>query len=111
MRWDAGSGPPPARRSGPRPTGSGRHSGSGLRPDDSGTAASGRQRVRSAAGSTAPGATGTLSRPEHPDDAAASPRPARRRPWRTLLAALGGIALVLAFPGSGLIGLAVLGPM
>jgi apolipoprotein N-acyltransferase len=67
--------------------------------------------VRSAAGSTAPGATGTLSRPEHPDDAAASPRPARRRPWRTLLAALGGIALVLAFPGSGLIGLAVLGPM
>ena len=67
--------------------------------------------MRSAAGSTAPGATGTLSRPEHPDDATASSRPARRWPWRTLLAALGGIVLVLAFPGTGLIGLAVLGPM
>jgi len=67
--------------------------------------------VRSATGSTAPGATGTLSRPEHPDDATASSRPARRWPWRTLLAALGGIVLVLAFPGTGLIGLAVLGPM
>jgi apolipoprotein N-acyltransferase len=38
--------------------------------------------------------------------------PARRRrwPWRTALAALGGLALVLSFPGYGLSGLAVLGP-
>jgi apolipoprotein N-acyltransferase len=67
--------------------------------------------VRSAAGSAAPGATGTLPRPSQPGDAVAGPRPAHRWPWRTLLAAAGGAVLVLAFPGTGLIGLAVLGPM
>jgi apolipoprotein N-acyltransferase len=38
--------------------------------------------------------------------------PARRRrwPWRTALAAVGGLALVLSFPGYDLPGLAVLGP-
>jgi apolipoprotein N-acyltransferase len=34
----------------------------------------------------------------------------RRRPWRSLLAAAGGLVLVLAFPGYGLPALAVLGP-
>ena len=36
--------------------------------------------------------------------------PRRRRPWRTVLAAAGGAAMSLAFPGTGLYGLAVLGP-
>ena len=54
-------------------------------------------------------ATGTLPRPADP---ATSPsgRSARRIPWRTLLAAAGGLVLVLAFPGYDLPGLAVLGP-
>ncbi|WP_369134903.1 apolipoprotein N-acyltransferase [Modestobacter sp. I12A-02662] len=37
-------------------------------------------------------------------------RGARRLPWRTLLAAAGGLALFLSFPGWDLTGLAVLGP-
>ncbi|WP_222266895.1 apolipoprotein N-acyltransferase [Modestobacter marinus] len=37
-------------------------------------------------------------------------RGARRLPWRTLLAAAGGLALFLSFPGWDLSGLAVLGP-
>jgi apolipoprotein N-acyltransferase len=42
---------------------------------------------------------------------AGSPPPRRRRwPWRTALAAAGGAALVLSFPGYDLSGLAVLGP-
>ncbi|MFL6094278.1 MAG: apolipoprotein N-acyltransferase [Blastococcus sp.] len=54
-------------------------------------------------------ATGTLARPAGP---ATSPsgRSARRIPWRTLLAAVGGLVLVLAFPGYDLPALAVLGP-
>jgi apolipoprotein N-acyltransferase len=38
------------------------------------------------------------------------PRSARRMPWRTLLAAAGGLVLVLAFPDFGLSALAPLGP-
>ncbi|SFN90252.1 apolipoprotein N-acyltransferase [Geodermatophilus obscurus] len=37
-------------------------------------------------------------------------RPGRRLPWRTLLAAAGGGAMLLAFPGYSLLPLAVLGP-
>jgi apolipoprotein N-acyltransferase len=48
------------------------------------------------------------------DAARPSPQPApsrrRRRPWRTVLAVAGGLALVLSFPGYDLPGLAVLGP-
>lgn len=33
-----------------------------------------------------------------------------RLPWRTLLAALGGLAMMLAFPSAGILPLAVLGP-
>jgi apolipoprotein N-acyltransferase len=56
-------------------------------------------------------ATGTV----HTDPGAAPSRetsPSRRRrwPWRTALAAAGGAALVLSFPGYDLAGLAVLGP-
>ena len=52
---------------------------------------------------------GTLTRPRGPDGRAV--RPSRRGwPWRTLLAAGGGLALVLAFPGYDLPALAVLGP-
>jgi apolipoprotein N-acyltransferase len=53
--------------------------------------------------------TGTLPRPADP---ATSPsgRRVRRLPWRTLLAAAGGLVLVLAFPAYDLPGLAVLGP-
>ncbi len=54
-------------------------------------------------------ATGTAD----PDTGTARPAggpPARRWPWRTALAALGGLALVLSFPGHDLTGLAVLGP-
>ncbi|MCZ2811867.1 apolipoprotein N-acyltransferase [Modestobacter sp. VKM Ac-2979] len=38
------------------------------------------------------------------------PAPRRRWPWRTGVAAAGGLALYLAFPGHDLSGLAVLGP-
>ncbi|WP_138732103.1 apolipoprotein N-acyltransferase [Modestobacter excelsi] len=54
-------------------------------------------------------ATGTAD----PDTGTVRPAgdaPARRWPWRTALAALGGLALVLSFPGHDLTGLAVLGP-
>jgi apolipoprotein N-acyltransferase len=54
-------------------------------------------------------ATGTLARPAEPPGSAARRRP-WRWPWRTLLAAAGGLVLVLAFPGYDLPGLAVLGP-
>lgn len=53
---------------------------------------------------------GTLPRPADPDVSAAGPAPRRRWPWRTALAALGGVALLLAFPGYDLPGLAPLGP-
>ncbi|RBY84733.1 apolipoprotein N-acyltransferase [Blastococcus sp. TF02A-26] len=47
---------------------------------------------------------------ERPEPAPRTTR-GRRFPWRTLLAAAGGLALLLAFPGWSLHGLAVLGPM
>ncbi len=50
----------------------------------------------------APG-TGAAERP-------AAPRPRRRLPWRTALAAAGGLVLLLAFPGYSLTPLVVLGP-
>jgi apolipoprotein N-acyltransferase len=37
-------------------------------------------------------------------------RPSRRLPWRTLLAIGAGLAMLLAFPGAGLVALAPLGP-
>ena len=53
--------------------------------------------------------TGTL--PGTPGaDAAPAQSSTRRWPWRTLLAAAGGLVLVLAYPGYDLPGLAVLGP-
>ncbi|WP_346623619.1 apolipoprotein N-acyltransferase [Blastococcus montanus] len=61
-------------------------------------------------------ATGTLARPPGPgapgqpaQQGTTSRRPVRL-PWRTLLAATGGLAMFLAFPGHGLAWLAVLGP-
>jgi apolipoprotein N-acyltransferase len=79
-------------------------------PDSTGTVVSGRQRVRPAAGGPASGATGTLARPT--GSAPVEPPVRRRRglPWRTLLALLGGGALLLAFPGYDVPALAVLGP-
>jgi apolipoprotein N-acyltransferase len=47
---------------------------------------------------------GTVPSPQTP------PTRRRRWPWRTALAAAGGVALVLSFPGYDLPGLAVLGP-
>jgi apolipoprotein N-acyltransferase len=64
-------------------------------------------------GVPAAGTTGTIPRPpEATAPPAPSPAPARPRrlPWRTLLAALGGLVLVLAFPGHSLVALAPLGP-
>ena len=55
-------------------------------------------------------AVGTLSRPAGPVTQAAEGGTRARWPWRTLLAAVGGLVLVLAFPGYDLVGLAVLGP-
>ncbi|WP_241037875.1 apolipoprotein N-acyltransferase [Blastococcus litoris] len=52
-------------------------------------------------------AVGTLTRPA-PSPSQAQDR--RRWPWRTLVAVVGGLVLVLAFPGYDLVGLAVLGP-
>ncbi len=45
-----------------------------------------------------------------PSGARAGARPRRRLPWRTALAAAGGLLLLLAFPGWSLWPLAVLGP-
>jgi apolipoprotein N-acyltransferase len=66
------------------------------------------------AGRGGPG-TGTLPRSDRQD---ASPRrgtPRRefavRWPWRTLVAVVGGLGMMLAFPAAGLVPLAVLGPM
>jgi apolipoprotein N-acyltransferase len=55
-------------------------------------------------------AVGTLSRPGPPPSEAVAPRARTRGPWRTLLAAAGGLVLVLAYPGYDLVGLAVVGP-
>lgn len=54
-------------------------------------------------------ATGTLQRPADPGTSASGRIP-RRVPWRTLLAAAGGLVLVLAFPRFDLPALAALGP-
>jgi apolipoprotein N-acyltransferase len=57
------------------------------------------------------GVVGPEARPlPRPDAEEPTGRSGRRRPWRTLLAAAGGLALVLAFPGYDLIALAPLGP-
>lgn len=55
-------------------------------------------------------AVGTLARPAPPVDDVPGHRGSLRVPWRTLLAALGGVLLFLAFPGYDLIGLAVVAP-
>jgi apolipoprotein N-acyltransferase len=51
-----------------------------------------------------------LPRPVRTDEQTSPARVARRVPWRTLLAVLGGVLLVLAFPGYDLVALAPLGP-
>jgi apolipoprotein N-acyltransferase len=53
---------------------------------------------------------GTLTRPAPPVTHPPSARGRVRWPWRTLLAAVGGLVLVLAFPGYDLVWLAPLGP-
>ncbi|MGY1652504.1 apolipoprotein N-acyltransferase [Geodermatophilus sp. SYSU D01119] len=55
-------------------------------------------------------ATDTLDAAPGASGQPAGRRPARRWPWRTALAAAGGVALLFAFPGWSLTGLAVLGP-
>jgi apolipoprotein N-acyltransferase len=45
-----------------------------------------------------------------PEPGGATSGHAFRLPWRTLLAIAGGVAMALAFPGAGLVPLAVLGP-
>jgi apolipoprotein N-acyltransferase len=55
-------------------------------------------------------ATGTLPRPADRADRPSSARTRRRWPWRTLVAAAGGLSAFLAFPGHDLPALAVLGP-
>ncbi|MGY1633236.1 apolipoprotein N-acyltransferase [Geodermatophilus sp. SYSU D01186] len=52
----------------------------------------------------------TLERPSGAPHPAAGTRRRSRWPWRTLLAAAGGLLLLLAFPGYGLWALAPLGP-
>jgi apolipoprotein N-acyltransferase len=66
--------------------------------------------VPAAPGGPAGGTTGTIPRPTSGDPGAAPTGPSRRLPWRTLLAALGGLALLLSFPGYGLAALAPVGP-
>ena len=55
-------------------------------------------------------AAGTVLRPARGPGDRPSARAGVRVPWPTLLAAAGGLAMVLAFPGPGLVPLAVLGP-
>ncbi|MGY1753294.1 apolipoprotein N-acyltransferase [Blastococcus sp. SYSU D01042] len=55
-------------------------------------------------------AAGTVLRPADDRGDAPAPRRGVRLPWRTLLAAGGGLAMVPAFPGAGVVPLAVLGP-
>jgi apolipoprotein N-acyltransferase len=51
-----------------------------------------------------------LTRPADESSTAPPERPGRRVPWRTLLALVGGLLMLLAFPGYHLPYLAVLGP-
>jgi apolipoprotein N-acyltransferase len=60
-----------------------------------------------AAGTLTPVAPPPDERPALPDE---TPRRRRSWPWRTALAAAGGLAMLLAFPSYGLIALAPLGP-
>ncbi|WP_309229702.1 MULTISPECIES: apolipoprotein N-acyltransferase [unclassified Blastococcus] len=55
-------------------------------------------------------APGALLRAAPEPDGDPAARAGSRWPWRTLLAALGGLATCLAFPGAALVPLAVLGP-
>ncbi|WP_040339341.1 apolipoprotein N-acyltransferase [Candidatus Blastococcus massiliensis] len=55
-------------------------------------------------------APGALLRAAPEPDSRPSGRPSPRLPWRTLLAVLGGVAMMLSFPGYGVLPLAVLGP-
>jgi apolipoprotein N-acyltransferase len=55
-------------------------------------------------------AVGTLTRPTPPATHRPTARGRIRWPWHALLAAAGGLVLLLAFPGYGLVGLAPLGP-
>jgi apolipoprotein N-acyltransferase len=66
--------------------------------------------VRPAAGGPAPGTVDTLARPGGQGGGATSVHAGLRWPWRTLLAALGGGVLFLAFPAHDLVLLAPLGP-
>ncbi|SFK71852.1 apolipoprotein N-acyltransferase [Geodermatophilus ruber] len=55
-------------------------------------------------------ATGTVARPAGRPGSTPAAGSRRRWPWRPLLAAVGGLLLLLAFPGYGLAALAPLGP-
>ncbi len=55
-------------------------------------------------------APGTLLRPAPEPGRPPTGGASRQLPWRTLLAAAGGLATMLSFPGYGLVPLAVLGP-
>jgi apolipoprotein N-acyltransferase len=80
--------------------------GAGQRPETPGRTGAGEARVPSAT------PTGTLQRPAGSTGPART-APSRRRAgaaWRTLLAAVSGLLLLLAFPGSSLPWLAPLGP-
>src|SRR4051794_14616606 len=99
-RGRTGGGPDPVRpaRGGNRPPGGGPPAAAVM---------CGRPRVPAGAGCPA---TGTLPRPADRADRPSSARTRRRWPWRTLVAAAGGLSAFLAFPGHDLLVLAVLGP-
>src|SRR3954462_8940155 len=92
-----------ALRSGPRPPGAGR----GASRQGRGRIVRRRQCVP--AGASAPVTAGILRRPEGREPAPPLARARRRKPWRFLLAVLGGLLLLLAFPGVDLPALAPLG--
>src|SRR4051794_6076330 len=80
-----------ALRSGPRPPGAGR----GASRQGRGRIVRRRQCVP--AGASAPVTVGILRRPEGREPAPPLARSRRRKPWRFLLAVLGGLLLLLAF--------------
>ena len=106
--WDAGSGPRQCR-GGPDPARPARGGIPAPGAASSGRrAVSGRQCVPAGAGGAGDRHAAAAGRAR-----AGAAVPAERRggwPWRTLLAAAGGLVLVLAFPGYDLPALAVLGP-